>query len=152
MTKFEDYVSILKRYIQNYKNKILFVCIGTNKVLADSIGPLVGSYLKQNLQPKMVLGDCNNNMCNKFDMIYNYPKIRNKYIVAIDSAISEKNLMGEIFITKKPIEMGSSQKNIKGKIGDIGIKIAISNFENVNQNFINNRAKFVANGIIKAMK
>ena len=45
MTSYEKYVSVLKRKINNKRENLLFVCIGTNKVVYDSIGPLVGSYL-----------------------------------------------------------------------------------------------------------
>ena len=46
MQDFFEYVNILKRKIKVNKNKVVFVCIGTKDVIGDSIGPMVGSYLK----------------------------------------------------------------------------------------------------------
>lgn len=151
MIKFEEYVNILKRNFKGNKKNILFVCIGTNKVLADSVGPIVGTYLKEKLNKNLIIGDCNKNVCKRTHLIYNYLKIKNKYIVAIDSAIASPKLIGEIFITQKPIQMGMASNNEKGKVGNLGIKIAISSLQIMNKEFIENRAKFVAKGIIKAM-
>ena len=55
--EFEEYVNTLKRKIKTNQKEILFICIGTSKVLGDSIGPLVGSYLKEKIGSKKVLGD-----------------------------------------------------------------------------------------------
>ena len=149
---FDEYVNNLKRKIITNRKDILFVCIGNNDILWDSIGPLVGNYLKNNIGQKNVLGDTENNICNIWDLIYYYPKIKNKYIVAIDTAISNKNLSGQIFISNKPIIMGKAINKNKGKIGDLSIKIGISDLEKINNQYVKSVARFVSDGIYKAYK
>ena len=62
--RFEEYVSILKRKIYLNKKKLAFICIGNSEILWDSIGPKVGTYLK-NINCKInVIGTVNNNICS----------------------------------------------------------------------------------------
>ena len=53
MQNFMEYAKILKRKINVSKEETIFVCIGTNRVIWDSIGPYVGSYLKKKIEVKM---------------------------------------------------------------------------------------------------
>lgn len=143
MKNIEDYINNLKRKINFKEKEILFVCIGTNKVLADSIGPLVGSYLKTKIEKNKVLGDMNNNICSKKDLICYYPKLRNKFIIAVDSAISKQRLEGEIFISNSPIIMGLGVNKNKGAIGNVSIKAVVSNLEMNDKEYVNSIAEFI---------
>ena len=143
--QFEEYVNLLKRKIKVDKNKILFVCIGTTNVVWDSIGPFVGNYLKSTIGTKYVLGDINNNICSKYDLIKHYSKIKNKYIVAIDSALTNKNLEGEIFVDNKPIILGLGINKNKGIVGDSSIKICSSKISDIN--YIIKVSQFIGKGI-----
>ncbi len=143
--QFNEYVSLLKRKIKVDKSKILFVCIGTSSVIWDSIGPLAGSYLKSRIGAKYVLGDTSNNICSRHDLIRHYTKIKNKYIVAIDSALTNKNLEGEVFINNKPITLGLGINKNKGIIGDSSIKICISKLVDIN--YVKKISEFVGKGI-----
>lgn len=126
------FIRILERKIPNDKSKVMFICIGTKENKADSIGPLIGSYLKIFLDKNMVLGDLKNNIVDRKD-IYRYSSIlEGKYLVAIDTAIDENVIPGEVFINENPIIMGKAIKKNKGCIGNLGIKITLPslNFEN----------------------
>lgn len=144
---FEEYVNNLKRKISIDKDNVLFICIGTTEILWDSLGPLVGSYLKEKIDKEKVIGDINNNICSKWDLIYYYPKIKNKFVIAIDTAISNKELEGKIFITNRPTIMGLALNKNKGIVGDVSIKVGISDIENITQKHITNMAQFIAKGI-----
>lgn len=147
---FEEYVNNLKRKFIN-KQEILFVCIGNSNILWDSIGPVVGTFLKEKIGNKFVLGDINDNICNKLDLDYNYFKMKNKFIVAIDTAIWKKTASEEIFVSNKPITMGLALNKNKGIIGDVSIKIAISDLKKINMKYIYNMSEFIVNGIIEAI-
>ena len=67
MQNFSEYVTNLKRKIRVSKEETIFVCIGSNDVVWDSIGPNVGSFLKKNLGEKYVIGDLQRNICNQKD-------------------------------------------------------------------------------------
>ena len=143
--QFYEYVNLLKRKIIVEKNKLLFICIGSTDVIWDSIGPFTGNYLETRIGAKYVLGDTNNNICSRQDLIKHYCKIKNKYIVAIDSALTNKDLEGEIFIDNKPITLGLGIKKNKGIIGDSSIKICSSRFAGAN--YVKKMAEFIGKGI-----
>ena len=152
MTSYEKYVSVLKRKINNKRENLLFVCIGTNKVVYDSIGPLVGSYLIKQIDENMVIGHMKKTFCNKIDFIYNYPKIIGKFVVAIDVAVAKnKEHEEEIFISDNPIVMGLALKRNKGIVGNVGIKVVIPEPNSIDETYVKNRAKFVSRGIVEAI-
>ena len=152
MKNFEIYVNTLKRktlFIDN--KKIIFICIGKSSILWDSLGPLVGSNLRKYFDSKKVIGDMNNNICNKLDLLRNYNKIKNKFVIAIDTAISTKALNGEIFINNSPIALGTAVKKHGTSIGDLSIKAIISNPNEIKKDYIINFAEFISLGICKFM-
>ena len=42
---FEKKISEL--YVESGYSNLVFLCIGTNKIIGDSVGPIVGNYLKK---------------------------------------------------------------------------------------------------------
>lgn len=147
MQKFREYVDNLQRKITVDKTQILFVCIGNYEIIGDSIGPLVGSYLKEKIGEKKVIGDMYHNICCKKDLIKFYPKMKNKFIIAIDSALSSKELEGEIFVNHTPVIMGLGLERKRGVIGDISIKACIYDLEQVNKQYVNNLSEMIGKGI-----
>lgn len=147
MQKFIEYVNNLNRKINVNKKDVLFICIGTKEIIWDSIGPRVGTYLNKKIGKEHVIGDIENNICSNVDLMNHYPKMKDKFVVAIDSAISDEKLEGEIFITDNPIIMGKSLKQNKGIVGDIGIKVAISNLNFIDKSYVELISKQVGQGI-----
>ena len=144
---FKEYVSILKRKLQLREN-IVFVCIGTSDIIWDSIGPLVGSQLKNKISSRYVIGDMRKNICNYKDLSRYYSKLKNKFIVAIDVALSNR-LKNDIYITDNSIAMGRAFNNNKGEIGDLAIKAGISNWNDISFYEVKYIAKFIADGILE---
>lgn len=144
---FREYVSILKRKIKT-KEQVIFVCIGTSDILWDSVGPLVGSYLKEKIQNKYIIGDMNRNICNKKDLIFYYPRLKNKYIVAIDVAINNQ-LHNDIYVSNNYISMGTALNKNKGNIGNLSIKAGISNWQSITLPEVKDIAQFIARGILR---
>ena len=149
MQEFREYVKSLKRKIKGNKDETLFVCIGNDKIIWDSIGPLVGTYLKERIGEKKVLGDISHNICDRKDLIYYYPRMKNKFIVAIDSAISNEGLNenGEIFVGNDPIILGLGMNKNKGIIGDISIKAGISNINKIGKQEVKLISETIGRGI-----
>ena len=147
----------LKRKIDKQHKNIAFVCIGTNNVIGDSIGPRVGSYLKSTTNLE-VFGDLKNNICKKEDIETIHHKLKNKYVIAIDSAISNNINIGEICITEKKLQVGYGMNFNKGAIGDISVKVVVAkdtndvyknflNLKNADLKMVQNLAFTVGNGI-----
>lgn len=149
--RFEEYVSILKRKIYLNKKNLAFICIGNSEVLWDSIGPKVGTYLK-NINGKInVIGTENNNICSKLDLIKYQTQIKDKFLIAIDVGIIDTLIPNDIYITNGSIEIGSAFNKNKGKIGNLSIKAGISNWRNIKKEEINYISNFISQGIYEAM-
>jgi len=135
MQNFSEYANTLRRKMKFSKEKTIFVCIGSNKVVWDSIGPYVGSILKEKIGEKYVIGDLENNICSQKDLKSYYPIVKNKFVVAIDSAITEK-----------PIVMGMGVYQNKGIVGNIGIKAGIDR-DFCSERYVLDISKIIAEGI-----
>lgn len=125
---------------QTYSN-VIFLCIGTDRLIGDSFGPLVGSRLNnllRNAQRLNVIGTLDNtvSLCNINSTIQN---IRNTYtnpfVVAIDAALSSSTQIGSIVVSEGGICLGSSLNRQSITVGDMSIRgIVGRNCRNTNQN------------------
>ena len=134
----------------------VIVCIGTNKYIADSLGPFVGSILKSRNCKYPIYGTINNpiHALNLEDTIYKIKKIHDdSLILAIDAAINtDKNKQGDIIFKCHSLKPGEGLKKELPSIGDnsiLGIVGSKSDFEN-NEIFLDtilNIATFIADAI-----
>ena len=125
------------------ESKIVFICIGSNKIVGDSLGPLVGTYLKKKFCERLyknilVYGDLYepvnfNNINQIIEMVEKYNK---EYIkILIDSARGENT--GEIIINTGDIYIGEGLDKAKKIDGDIYIKGIIGkNYNTISKNII----------------
>lgn len=123
---------ILKKYkISNY-SKLVFLCIGTSKIVGDSFGPLVGKNLKDNIKKEniLVLGDLKENI-SALNIENTVNKVNEKYtnplIVAIDAALSRKEDIGKIKIYPYGIKIRKALEDNENKIGNLCIKAVVGN-------------------------
>ena len=132
---------------------ILFVCIGNGNIVGDSLGPLVGSFLKiyektnKNIE---VLGTIDNSIGYKKlgkDLKNIIREKKDRYIIVIDSALGEEKNIGKIMISKNRLYAGSGVNRAKVLKGDIvirgivgknhnNIKLNIKELEKINQSKI----------------
>ena len=119
----------------NYLEKELcFLCVGTDKVVGDAIGPLVGSNLKKyinknNIKNINVIGNLDNPLINNnIENLKNTKGIK----ILIDSAISNSYKAGEIIVEEKSNKLVSAFFNEKNINYDISIKaiVAENSFNN----------------------
>lgn len=111
------------------KNKIVVLCIGTDKLIFDSYGPFVGYLLKNvynlhNKENTIILGDLKNpvHAVNLVQKVEEVDK-ENSLIIAVDTAITyNKKRHKEIMIGKGPIKPGNAAGKKLPKVGDINIK------------------------------
>lgn len=177
-----------KRFVWEFSNiinknkahkNIIFLCIGTNKIIGDSIGPIVGtslktllqtnSKLKQNLEINnkniKVIGDVFSNISYQ-NIDENMQNIKNSvednYVIVIDSALSSENNIGKIFVQNRGLKYAESLKRKNTIIGDMSIKAVVGkNMQNRFKNFkilknisskrIVAMSNILSNGIIDAM-
>lgn len=160
--------------IQNQFSEIIFLCIGTNKIIGDMIGPMVGERLKRQikqlkkyLQKDMIIyGNMKDTLnlknANQVIPFLKYQYI-NPFIITIDTALGNENTIEKIFISSGEIEIGKALKNgikykshinIKGVVGKYHHKIEenISTLKNIKFDVIEAMSKTICMGIKDAVK
>lgn len=139
-----DFSEVLCGITENmsYSN-IVFLCIGTDRLIGDAFGPLVGNRLTALLSDAdrlNVIGTLENNISisNINQVLEN---IRNTYtnpfIIAIDAALARPEQIGSIIVSEGPLSLGSSLNRRGIQVGDMNIRgIVGRNCRNANQNLI----------------
>ncbi len=124
----------INKIINNQNREIVFLCIGTEKVIGDSFGPIVGQMLKN--KTKNVYGNLSEtvnatNLSEKISQIY--LKFNNPYIIVLDSALGNKEMINKVVIGSGSVKPGSAlEKNID-KVGDMYINAIVG--KNCSSNF-----------------
>lgn len=137
-----DFSNNLRQKIQGTEiSKLVFLCIGTNRVIGDCFGPLVGSKLKHffiHEEGIEVIGDIENivSFQNVTEIIRKL-KNENSFVIAIDAALScNSNRIGKIIVNQNKMNVGNSMNKKQLYIGDISIKgIVGKDFKNSRNNF-----------------
>lgn len=103
----------------------VYMCIGTEKVFSDSLGPRVGTLLNLYMsEPIFVYGliDQNitaENLCHSYEFIKAMHP--NNPIVVIDAGVGEANQLGKVQLCDGGILPGAATNKNLPEIGDIGI-------------------------------
>ena len=132
----ENFIQDLNKYLYLDRKKyfeIVFLCIGTDRIIGDSLGPLVGTILQEKLEKHnifniSVYGTLQKNICYTnikeiLEIIKN--KHQNAEIVVIDAALSNSDNIGKIFVKTEKVVLGNSLNKSKVAIGDISIKAVV---------------------------
>lgn len=145
----------------NKKNQTpIIVCIGSDLVLGDSLGPLVGTMLVKRNVPAYVYGTLNSPItakeitCAKTHIKLLHP---DAFIVAIDAAVGSTDDIGLIKVSDKGLKPGLGVDKNLGVIGDCSIigVVAGKSLQNYNLfnmtrlNLIYKMAEIIADGIEK---
>ncbi len=116
---------IISALEQFYSQNIpVIVCVGTDGVVGDSLGPLVGTFLKEKNLPAFVYGELDNPITAKhIQSIKDFiAKVHpDSKILVIDSAVGEQEEIGIIKISDKGIKPGLGAKKDLPFLGDISI-------------------------------
>lgn len=155
--------------IQNDFSEIVFLCIGTDKLIGDMVGPIVGENLKYKLN------QCNKkisiygnleytfNLKNANEMIKNVRSNHaNPFIITIDTALGKEDMLYKIVITNGKMEIGKaigkgikidSHINIKGIVGTYHhiFKKNIETLKNAKIESVIYLSTIITNGILDTM-
>jgi putative sporulation protein YyaC len=99
---------------------VFFVCIGTDRSTGDSLGPMIGTYLKQAGYDNCV-GTLHNpvHATNLEETIAALPK--NKIIIAIDACLGRVSSIGNLTFENSPIKPGAGVNKVLPAVGDYSI-------------------------------
>ncbi|KNF07091.1 sporulation protein YyaC [Gottschalkia purinilytica] len=122
---------ILLEYLDNYYDnsydKLVILCIGTDRSTGDSLGPLIGYKLYDMLKiyPNvLVLGTLDSpvhakNLEKKIEWIYS--QFKKPFIIAIDACLGKQERIGYINICKGSIKPGAGVNKVLPEVGDMHI-------------------------------
>ena len=130
------FVQELQKQVNSYMyqdfSDIIILCIGSNKMIGDCIGPMVGQKLKDTFKEEkniVIYGNMKEtlNFKNARRVIENIFKMYKKpFIITIDSALGTKKTIENIVVSTGWIKIGDSlgrsicyysHINIKGVVG-----------------------------------
>ena len=170
----ESFIQDLSAYLYKERKKyfeIVFLCIGTDRVIGDCLGPLVGTMLEEKLEKYNIFnlsiyGTLQKNICYTnveeiLELIQK--KHKNACIIVIDAALSNKENIGKIFIKKEKMILGKSLNKTKVEIGDISIKAVVgkdyklskynfTSLQNISLSVVISLSKLIADGIYEVIK
>ena len=131
----QDLIDGLSKIIDH---EMIIFCIGTPKCKMDSVGPAIGSKLKDLGFKGTVYGTIEDPI-NALNIEQKILEVKNKYpknkILAIDSAVSSDNSrVGAIYLTASPILPGAGVGKKIVPIGDYSIRAVIA----TNDTFVHN--------------
>lgn len=149
-------------FLKDYINKnFIIVCIGTDSNIVDSLGPLVGTILKDKNFPLPVYGTLDDPI-NALNIDKKLNEIKSKYlesnILAVDACLGSKKTIGEIEARNYSICPGEGVGKSLPSIGACSIMGTtglsdINDFLLLNKvrlGFVMNMAKIITDSIIQA--
>ena len=143
--------------------KVIFVCIGSDLVLGDSLGPLVGTMLKKKNLASYIYGTLHHPVTAreiehaKIHLKQMHP---NSVIIALDAGVGKGCDVGLIKVVDKGLKPGLGVDKNLAEIGDISIigVVAEKSVKNYNLfnltrlNLIYKMAEQISNGILEYEK
>lgn len=139
--------------------KPIFICVGSDLVLGDSLGPLVGTLLKKSGAKPFVYGTLNAPITAKeveYAKTYLKQMHPNSILIAIDAAVGEEEDVGIVKVLNKGLKPGLGVNKQLGVLGDISIigVVASKSLQNYNLfnatrlNLVYKMSETICNGIV----
>lgn len=103
------------------KQDIVIVCVGTDRSAGDSLGPLVGTLIKELTPNACVYGTLDNpvhatNLADKIQLIQaNHPSA---FVLAVDACLGKLDSIGHITYKEEPLLPGIGVKKELPQVGN----------------------------------
>ncbi|WP_227001797.1 spore protease YyaC [Virgibacillus necropolis] len=114
----------LKKVIQEsaVENKtIVFLCIGSDRYVGDSLGPLVGTMLLDSRVPYQVYGTLEEPI-HAFNLKGTIKEIHKQFnkplIISIDACLGNKDQVGYVVFKEGPLAPGKALEKMLPEVGD----------------------------------
>ncbi|WP_338448691.1 spore protease YyaC [Niallia oryzisoli] len=120
----EMFVHKVKEMIQpslESDREIVFLCIGSDRYIGDSLGPLIGTMLTEKHVPYRVYGTLEEpvhafNLKSILKEIHK--KMKKPLIISIDASIGVKKLVGYVMFKEGPLTPGKALEKMLPEVGD----------------------------------
>lgn len=130
------------REVMKKFSNIVILCVGTNKLVGDSVGPIVGQKLTRLLNKKeniKIYGNTkkNLNLKNAKQVLEEINRIYSKpFIITIDATLGPKEIIETIIISKGELEIGEALGHSIKYFSNINIKAIVGEYQtNIQKNF-----------------
>ncbi|WP_153733504.1 spore protease YyaC [Sporosarcina obsidiansis] len=118
----------LRRIIEHSSNKgkdVIFLCIGSDRYIGDSLGPLVGSMLNERNIPYLVYGTLEEpvhafNLKETLKIINR--RFKNPLIFSIDASLGAMEQVGYVIFEEGPLIPGKALETFLPEVGDYHFK------------------------------
>lgn len=150
----------LANFIKDYLDEnTIIICIGTDRCIGDSLGPLVGTFLKEKQFPLPVYGTISEPI-HALNLESKLSQIKTKHpdakIIGIDACLGPFSSIGEIQARDFPINPGKGVGKQLPQVGDISIIGIVDSSEdtelftnrNIRLNLIMQLSKVVTRALI----
>lgn len=163
--KIEMLVQRINEIIQHSLSEdkdIVFLCIGSDRYVGDSLGPLVGTMLKEHGTPFWIYGTLEEpvHAFNLKGILKEIKKqLKKPLVIAIDASIGHKDQVGYVMFKEGPLTPGKAVEKMLPNVGDyhfIGVvnyidPLPTSQFLNDTRLYtVMNLAKIIVNVITKS--
>ncbi len=157
MQRVEDLATVLSPMLGALPPVIL--CIGSDRVTGDCLGPIVGQMLLAN-SSAIVYGNLTNpvtalNLADAIKVI----KLRHpdRHVIAVDSSVGDKCDVGKVKITRGCIRPGAADGKNLPEVGDVSITATVAadnhkNLYSVRLGKVFELATLISNAIAKALE
>lgn len=132
--KYNHFVNDFSEALYNLKMEVpfsdyIFLCVGSDKIIGDTYGPLVGEKLKgaftnmyHNIYVYGTLEEPISAMNLEKTVQEIYRKFSTPCIIAVDSALGSDHRIGNIFVSNSKMQCGKGTGKKMLYVGDISIK------------------------------
>ena len=108
----------------------VYVCIGTQQVLSDSLGPAVGTLVNEKMQQPLTVYGLYENNITAVNLHTAYRLIRllhpDATIVVIDAAVGDEEEVGTVQCYRGPMRPGAATNKNLPDVGDFSILGVVS--------------------------
>ncbi|MEH7085573.1 spore protease YyaC [Neobacillus drentensis] len=127
--EFKEFVNKLKEVLSNTSREIIFLCVGSDRSTGDSLGPLVGTMLKEMDLPFLVYGTLEkpvhalniNKILKEIKQTHNHP-----FILGIDACLGDERQIGFIFLKEGSLIPGIAVNKKLPHVGEYHMKAVVN--------------------------
>lgn len=117
-------LNALTTMVMDY-SEVVIVCVGTDRVSGDSLGPLVGTLLKEACSYANVYGTlCNpvhaQNLADTIEVIR--IKHPDAFVIAVDACLGRQANVEKIVLLPKPLKPGTGVNKDLPEVGHVNIQ------------------------------
>lgn len=101
-------------------HEVVILCIGTDRSAGDSLGPLVGTMVRELVPSAIVYGTLDEPVhAQNLEEALTRIELRHPdaFILAVDASLGRQDNVGKIFFKKEPLSPGSGVKKKLPKVG-----------------------------------